>query len=81
MGIESVRTDRQTQARESAESECTVQTDTRLFYTEEKQKTRRTHPPNYSDTKQKECIHQKKKGGPGHICHLKWSQVNALMQC
>jgi hypothetical protein len=78
MGKELARIDRQTQIRESMLDLNVLSKRTPDFFIQKKnKKTRRTHLPSYSDTKRKECIHQKIEGTRPH---LKWSQVNALMQ-
>jgi hypothetical protein len=56
--------------REGVESECVFQTNTRLFYTEEKtRKARQDTSTSYSDKKQKECIHQKMVGDQAAVYH------------
>ena len=79
MGIESAEmgvTNRH-DPRECVESECNVQTKNRLFlYRRKNKKSQAGHIlPSYSDTKQKECIHQKMAGDQATVYSLEWSQV------
>jgi hypothetical protein len=48
--------------RDCVESECNFSSRASTFYTEEQQETRRDTSESYSDTIEKECIHQKKVG-------------------
>ena len=48
--------------RDCVESECNVKSSIRLFIQKNNKKPGEIHPLSYSDTIQKECIHQKKAG-------------------
>jgi hypothetical protein len=54
---------------------------TGLFYTEEKQEKPGGHIRQVTVTQNKRNVYIKRWQGPDLVYHLKWSQVNALMQC
>jgi hypothetical protein len=81
MGIESAGIDRQTQTQESVLDLNVMSKQTPDFFIQKKNKKPGEHIRQVTVTQNKRNTFIKRWWEPGPLYHLKWSQVNALMQC